>query len=560
MISKILSLMMSFVIGLSGTAVMPPDEFIDSVTGALFGIPLTSGSVEDGFLDSLDGNDIAVLNDVSGILKNKALIIINKGMGFFERLRAFKSENIKAIGWCMPVDAFVVKIEASSPEEIKAGCNLLEALEWVTAALPITASKTAPQSTPNDPFDGAQWDELDPDGKEYWLETVEARRAWDYSEYYSPVTLGVVDCGFRVNHPDLAGKIGFTGFFQKLINSPNPHGTHVAGIIAAERDNGIGIAGLCSQAKLICKDWEPFIALWNTNLNILFGFASEVKAGARVVNFSIGKSENIESGKEEKYDNVMDSDRLLFSLFTARLISKGYDFLCVQSAGNGNSAGDPVDAYYNGLFCSFKSDVHSLEADGVPYEEIAEKVIIVGSVGKPIGGRYYQSDYSNTGTAVDITAPGESVYSTCTVPDYAEMSGTSMAAPMVTAAAGLIFSAAPELSAAQVKNILLSATDKTALPAEGTREDIAVELPVLNAAMCVETALMMKNGNFGIACGKADIGTEKNAVLSYDGREYTVYSDGSYRFAAPAGKGTAKILSGDSVISEFEIEIIPEAK
>lgn len=564
MIDKIISVIISTVLTFSGLQFLSPYELIDTFYEAVYGLPFTSSSINGDFFSEITENDIEVIDEYSGIVKNRMVLILKSGMSFSEKHNFLKSENLKAVGWCSPVDVYVVSCSQTANAAIEKECSRLMNNESIRLALPLSVTKNAPQGTPDDQyylFDGLEecnWDELNPDGSEAWLEMIDARQAWDYESYFNPVKLGVVDTGFSKNHPELKGKITFPNFWQKLINIPNYHGTHVAGIIAASRNDGIGVAGICSQATLLCVDWNPLIQ-WNSNLSVLFGFVAEVKAGAKAVNFSLGKAQNAESDYLEAMNNVIESDASLTYYFMASLLEKGYDFLCVQSTGNGDCYGVPIDAYYNGLFCAIKEDSDFSDLSDIPVSEMLDRIIVVGSTGYETGRGYFQSDFSNVGECVDIVAPGEEILSTMTNKSYIYLTGTSMSTPMVTGVAGLIWSINPDFTAKEVRDIILSSTDRVSVKSRDLIEasdSIARDIPVLNAKLCVEEALRRTDSDMGTVIGKVDLNGEKNAIVSFGGKEYTAFSDGSFRFVSKAGTGVLKVILPDGTeIASSEITV-----
>ena len=562
MIKRIISLFISTVMAFSGIQLLSPDELIDIFFETLYGIPFTSSSIKGDFFSEIGENDIEVTGKNSGIVKNRLVVIIKSGTGFSQKRELLESQNLKAIGWCAPVDIFVVSCSQSDSGSIGKKCRSLMQNECVRLAMPLVVSKNAPQGTPNDQYylfddlEKCNWDELNPDGSEAWLEMINARQAWDYEAYYNPVKLGVVDTGFSTRHPELKGKITFPNFWQKLLNFPDYHGTHVAGIIAANRNDGIGVAGICSQATLCCVDWSPLIS-WNSSLSVLFGLAAEVKAGAKAINFSVGKSAAAESDRLEMMENVINADATLTYYFMSSLLEKGYDFLCIQSAGNGDAYGIPIDARYNGIFCGIDENQDFSVVSDIPYDEIEKRIIIVGSTGYDSEKGYVQSGFNNVGSRIDITAPGEEIISTITDKSYLYLSGTSMSTPMVTGAAGLIWSINPEFSAEEVRDIILSSTDRVSAKNDSLPEEadaIAKDIPVLNAKLCVEEALKRTYPDMGTVSGKIELNGEKNAVVSFNGKEYTVFSDGSFSFVSDSGSGTLSVVLTDGT-EAFSAEI-----
>lgn len=137
----------------------------------------------------------------------------------------------------------------------------------------------------------------------------------------------------------------------------------------------------------------------------------------------------------------MDRNGALASQYMASLLIRGYDFVVVQSAGNGAADHLGVDARYNGLFAAIDADNCST-ANGkvtVTAQDIMDRVIIVGAAGEQDeNGVYMQTSFSNGGDQVDIAAPGVNIYSTV-AGGYDTMQGTSMAAPMVAATAAMVW-------------------------------------------------------------------------------------------------------------------------
>lgn len=559
MIKKIISIIISAVMSFSGIQLLSPNEFIDIFCEAVFGIPFTTASINGDFFSDITENDIEVMNKSFGIVKNRIVVVTKSGISFGEKHKLFKDEELKAVGWCTPVDIFVAACNQTNKKSIEKECDRLMKNENIRLALPLSVSKNAPQGTPNDQYylfddlEQSNWDELNPDGSEAWLEMINARQAWDYEAYYKPVKLGVIDTGFAKKHPELKGKITFPNFWQRLINLPDVHGTHVAGIIAASRNNGFGVAGICDQATLVCADWSPLIP-WNANLSVIFDFVAVVKAGSKAINFSLGKSDSAESENLDEMNRILTADEVITYYTMSSLLGKGYDFLCVQSAGNGDCFGIPIDSYYNGLFCSLTDETYYPELSDIPVSEMLDRIIIVGSTSYDAENGYQQSFFSNVGERVDIVAPGEEILSTMTSDSYLYLSGTSMSTPVVTGVAGLIWSVNPNFTAKEVKDIILSCNDKMSKKYEELPEQadaIARDLPVINAKLCTEEALKRTYSDMGAVSGRLDLQGEKNAVISFCGKEYTAFSDGSFCFVAQAGSGalTATLPDGTEIAS-----------
>ncbi|MFS4415485.1 S8 family peptidase [Maribacter sp. 2307ULW6-5] len=203
------------------------------------------------------------------------------------------------------------------------------------------------------------------------------------------------------------------------------HGTHVAGIIAAERNNGIGMNGVANNVEIMSIRAVPNGDEYDKD--IALGIRYAVDNGAKVINASFGKS--FSPRAEWVYD--------------ALKYAAEKDVLFVHAAGNdGADLDDPNNP-------NFPND----QVNNGP--EMVNNVITVGALDPKYGSEMLAS-YSNYGKVnVDIFAPGTDVYSAYPNNTYKFSPGTSMAAPNVSGIAALLFSQYPKLSAAQVKDIIL---------------------------------------------------------------------------------------------------------
>ncbi len=541
---------------LSPLSMLGSAGFADTLSVMLFGVPVTDGAVSEEYLDDLDFSDIISVNSETGFFRNHLALILDPELGVIKKHSLLLSEGLKAVGWCAPVDIYIVSSFLPSAADIISECERLEKREEILAAVPLTASYLSEQLTPDDPFDPDSdlvWDDLSPAGANWWLEAVKARQAWDYSKWMSNVKVGVIDSGVYLDHPEIKGKISFTDNRQKSRNIPSDHGTHVPGIIAAEQNNSIGVAGIVPDASIIYTDWSNEKGqLWITDFAIIFGLVNEVKAGAKAVNLSVGRSGSIKSGKSELMFFNKIYDRIVFSYVIASLLSQGYEFLLVESAGNGNTDSVRVDAQNNGLFAQIFEGSVFTGLHKISKSDIINHIILVGAAGNLGGGKYEQADFSNIGPYVEIAAPGRRVYSCGYTEEYRYMSGTSMAAPIVTAVASLVWSINPSFTGEEVKNIITSSTDAVAAAnteAENLASSEPADVPMVNAKLSVEKALELTYGGFTRISGT--VPEASNGKALYGGDEYTVLSDGSYDFIAVDGLELTLISAdGETVYPE----------
>ncbi len=551
MFTRILSLIMSVVMAASSFVYSAVDSVVDAVSELIFGIPYTAEAIKADFFSEIDDSDIVGLSKERGFVNDKLAVFINSEMKFSDRLNLLATCGGVVSGWCMPTDLFVITYAPMTYEQAVARCEKLESLNGVELAVPVMASKTELNKTPDDKFDyenenDFDWNEVVPLGSNWWLEAIDARQAWDYSDYLSTVNIGILDSGFETEHPELTGKIFFPDDKQARRNVAHSHGTHVAGIVSANH-NGAGIAGICDDARLICVDWMPdTLQFWSTDISILFGFSSLVKAGAKAVNLSLGSSGSKTSNSMGFVEAVFET--AITSYMMASLLSKGYDFIAVQSAGNGDYFGDPVDASVNGHFCSLNESNIFVGSKNVSARDILDRIVIVASAANNGDGTYTQSSFTNVGRTVSIAAPGEDIYSS-SIGGYEYMSGTSMAAPVVTAVASLVWSVNPSFTGPEVKEIICTSTDSVAqifTEWEYYYDVETLEYPMINAKLAVEEAIRRTYSSVGTVSGKI-IGDAEEIVCN--GVSHTVFADGTYSFVVPKGTYEAEIYSADGSLA-----------
>ncbi|MEA1786587.1 S8 family peptidase [Arenibacter sp. GZD96] len=203
------------------------------------------------------------------------------------------------------------------------------------------------------------------------------------------------------------------------------HGTHVAGIIAAQRNNGKGIDGVANNVALMSIRAVPNGDEYDKD--IALGIRYAVDNGAKIINASFGKS--FSPNADWVYD--------------ALKYAAEKDVLFVHAAGNeGANLDDPSNPNY-------PNDQINNGA------EFADNVITVGALSSKYGSEMVAT-FSNYGAInVDIFAPGDAIYSSMPNNSYDFQGGTSMAAPAVAGIAALIRSYYPKLTAAEVKKVLM---------------------------------------------------------------------------------------------------------
>lgn len=201
------------------------------------------------------------------------------------------------------------------------------------------------------------------------------------------------------------------------------HGTHVAGIIASERDNGLGVNGVANNVKIMVLRAVSMGDEYDKDIAAAIRYAAD--NGAKVINGSFGKYHS--SNPEFVWDAIK--------------YAESKDVLFVNAAGNEGTDTDFTQVY-----------PQDQELAG---PEISDNFLTVGALA-PSYGADMPASFSNYGKAtVDVFGPGAQIYSTAPLNEYRNASGTSMASPAVAGVAAVIRSQFPKLSASQVKHIIM---------------------------------------------------------------------------------------------------------
>lgn len=236
---------------------------------------------------------------------------------------------------------------------------------------------------------------------------------------------------------DNAEDIKKTSYGNNIVFGPDKekalHGTHVAGIIAQVRNNGLGGDGVANNVEILTVRAVPDGDEYDKDIALAIRYA--VDNGAKVINGSFGKS--FSPQKKWVYDAIK--------------YARKKDVLIVHAAGND---GYNIDETKN---INYPND----SEDNI--KEFADNLITIGAINKSYG-KNVVAEFSNFGKInVDVFAPGEEIYATVPNNKYKYLQGTSMASPNAAGVATLIRSYYPKLKAKQVKQILMDSG--VALPA-----------------------------------------------------------------------------------------------
>lgn len=466
---------------------------------------------------------ISTLEDSTTYINDAITVFFSDDATLLDKKKVVKALDGEIVGKVDFMNEYEIKIERSDFYEINNLCDELMENDKVEFASCSLAEKITPDYVPNDPWNLTDWDDDALDRRSlysnWWIKATDTDKAWDYDEYFSDIDVGIVDTGFDPTHEDLEGKIVFPNEFFEKNNAPSYHGNHVAGIIGATQDNEKGLTGIVRDGKLVCIDWEANEEQgqkWNNSARIMTGFVNAVRAGAKVVNFSLGSSGTIKNGID-RLQIVKDTQGKFNSYYIAKMLQRGYDFICCQSAGNGVYKNDKfayaVDASNNGTFCPITADNAVKTVKGVTPQEIVDRIIIVAAAKFTGFNTYEQANFSNGGSQVSICAPGYDIYSTYYKGDgkdynycsYAYLNGTSMAAPIVTGIASLVWSVNPSFTGAQVKHFVCDEENTKYEVADSSSE---LHLPtgtmrMVNAQLAVEAAIK-ECENYGTVTGRLE--------------------------------------------------------
>lgn len=334
------------------------------------------------------------------------LVKFKSGAGEKHRADVMKQHGLAKQGTVYGTDVQILQGKGKSVAALVAALSKNPNVEYVEPDYIATID-----FTPNDTSWAQQWGP----------QKVAAPAAWDVTQGATSVLIAVVDTGVDLDHPDLDGKVDTANDYNFVRNNDvaqddNGHGTHVAGIAAAETNNATGIAGLCPNCRIL-----PVKVLNKQGSGTYSAIASGIRwaadKGAQVINLSLGGT----SGNSTLQSAIQYAH------------SKGVLLAC--AAGNSNTSAASYPAYYPECVAVAATDQNDLRAS-----------------------------FSNYGSWVDTSAPGVSIYAPYFNNKYSSLSGTSMAAPHVAGLAGLLFSQGHSVSAVRTRLTDSAYTDPVGSP------------------------------------------------------------------------------------------------
>lgn len=339
------------------------------------------------------------------------LVYFEEGTDEETRQHVLEGMNAILIDWTEALN--MAEVQINSENEVRASLDTSIFSHSLIAAVEADTAIVRGTYMPNDPA-------LQEREKSYAQEVIQMEEAWDYTLGDPSTVVAIVDTGLNPQHIEFGTPViaGYN-FLNNTTNyrDDHGHGTHVAGIVAAQMNNSIGTVGICPQCSLIVVKVlnQDNYGRWST---VSKGIVYAVDNGADIINLSLGSDESshaIESAIAYAHEN---------------------DVLIIAASGNERSGID----FYPSAF----ADVIGVSATN-DYDE-----------------HWVLSNYGNN---IDLSAPGYMIYSTGGEENFADndafsyMTGTSMAAPHVAGIAGLLLSQSANRTSAEITQILLSTSD-----------------------------------------------------------------------------------------------------
>lgn len=297
----------------------------------------------------------------------------------------------------------------------------------------------------------------------WWhLDDIGAFSAWSIAKAGKTVRVATIDSGVKIDHPDLVNNLDLGSAYNTVTEERGAsaaidkygHGTHVAGLIAAEANNGIGVAGSSFNAELVpvnvLHTTGPYAGKSTTAdfikaMDYIISLnESDPSRAIRVVNISMGTY---------GYDPLLGA---------SMSVAESRNVVVVGAGGNEGDTSKGSQPSYPADFSSVVS---------VTWYNVN-------------GAIDYRSDY---GAGKNIAAPGTNIYSTLytSATPYGMKSGSSMAAPTVSGVCALMLSVNPHLSASEVRDILYA----TAVDAGAPGWDMYYGAGKIDASAAVMSAL-----------------------------------------------------------------------
>ncbi len=370
------------------------------------------------------------------VITNRAVVVLKDGANIDEFKSALKSiSGVKIVYESDVLKTF--EIEFDSKDKISK-------IKAIPSVLSIKLEKVFKKNF-NDPLF------LDP--KASWhIKAIDAIGAWKITKGSPKTVIAVVDGSFDLSHPELKDKTIIMPYNASLgvhkILNPNSklsyHGTHVASLALASIDNSNGLAGVCPECSLMPIELAVKGQKGFSSMAVVRGILYAIDNGADVVNLSLGVSYGVDFASmplskkralREKIKAEVASEKIIYKRLYDYANSKGVAL--VYAAGNEDMFSD-ID----------------------PAKDENGSVVLVSATTKD----NKKAPFSNFGENIDISAPGVKIVSATPNNSYQSMSGTSMAAPIVSGVVGLMKSIYPKITIKQIKKILKESAKDVSFP------------------------------------------------------------------------------------------------
>ncbi len=389
-------------------------DFGDSAIGSLMPGAGTIVDDPDAGGAAAEGADFALTK--AGIVRNQIIVQLKPGAVAQYNVARFTADSGARVAFNIDLGNKYQVINLPAGMSVEEGLRRYGQNTGVASVTPNRIYGVAGAVVePNDPFMDKQWAE----------EKINAPEAWGQNINASGVTVAVLDTGVDYRHPEFGGRVlkgwNFADNNADVMDRFG-HGTHVAGIIGAAGNNGVGVAGVAWNVRILAIKVLGDNGQGSTAA-VVNGIKYAADMGAKIINMSLGSP-----------DTTIDP-----ALSAAIKYANQKGVIVIAAAGNnhgevGSPANDPG-------------------------------AIAVSSTSKFLFWEYL-SWFSNRGSKVEVAAPGGGIWSTVPLDanrtgatGYAKLSGTSMAAPFVAGEAALIWAKHPNWTPQQVHYTIDNSVD-----------------------------------------------------------------------------------------------------
>lgn len=356
---------------------------------------------------------------------------------------------------------------------------------------------------------------------------------WNVTRSNGRVTVAVIDTGVYANHRDLRDAIFNPIYVDKKgkiktltrdeCTDPQGHGTHVAGIIGATANNRFGTAGISYNARIMPIQLETLDSNGKVSAASLvsaFNHISDTRkadkekgplnpaqmSNVRVVNVSLGQLADVSNAND------------LFKKYYAPAMAKLRDSGVLVVAAAGNNTEQAAVPYAS--FPSYRGDE--------PCDNLLSVINLEANSSDAVNGKPHRKSSSNYNLPgrrdCEISAPGSNILSTYNTKDnsFTRLTGTSQAAPIVSGTAALMFSANPDLTAAEVKRIIIETADGSIGPSDGFDEETGYG--EINPLAAVQKAKSTSKVDDEMNIGKKNSTSLKNITIQINGQSFPTFS------------------------------------